>query len=114
MVRKRHIYFMSLLINFRKKMNSEKIKKRFYYKHTENSCRVFCIMCNKIAYSTKENKYLNSEKCIGHDNTQCLNSSCANGFSTTYHNNFIVDKRPEPVTSIKKRRDYMEMYRLAN
>ena len=106
-----------MIFNFfleQKKMNSKKIK-RFYFKHTENKCRVFCIMCNKIAYSTKHEKYLNNEKCIGHDSLQCLNSSCANGFSTTYHNNYIYNNRlslaPQRSSSI---RDYMEMYQLQN
>ena len=65
-------------------MNSNIKTKKFYYEHTENRCRVFCSMCKKIAYSTKENKYLNNKECVGHenhDNLQCLNSSCINGFS---------------------------------
>ena len=94
--------------------NIIKIKK-FYYEHTENSCRVFCIMCNKIAYSTKENKYLNNKKCIGHNNLQCLNSSCANGFSKTYSNNYVVDKssiqKPSSVTYFQ---NYMDRNILEN
>ena len=89
-------------------------KKRFYYEHRENNCRVLCIMCNKIAYSTKENKYLNSKKCLGHENPQCLNSLCANGFSKTSHNNYIVDKRPEVKSSNNSLQDYMEMYNMTN
>ena len=96
-------------------MNSE--IENFYYEHTENRCCVFCIMCNKIAYSTKENKYLNNEKCVGHDNLQCLNSSCANGFSKTCHKNYIVDKsslrkKPSSSSSATSFRDYMDRYQL--
>ena len=87
--------------------------KKFYFEHTVNSCRVFCIMCNKIAYSTKHSKYLNNKKCLGHDNLQCLNSSCANGFSKTYHNNYIYNNRPKlPPKKNFSIRDYMEMYQL--
>ena len=74
---------------------TSKLTKNFYFLHTENKCSVFCICCNKIAYSTKENKYLNSVECYGHNNLQCLNSCCANGFSKTYHNNFIADNRSD-------------------
>ena len=74
-------------------MNSKIKIVRFYYEHTENRCCVFCVMCNKVAYSTKENKYLSNKKCTGHNNLQCLNSSCANEFSKTYFNNYIVDNR---------------------
>ena len=99
-------------------MNSKNKITKFYYKHTENRCRVFCIMCNKIAYSTEQNKYLNNEKCVGHNKLQCLNSSCANGFSKTYHNNYIVDNRrllkenrPSSSTFF---RDYMDRFELQN
>lgn len=56
----------------------------FYHEHKSDLCSVFCASCKKIAYSTKENKYLKDQKCTGHDKLQCLNSSCLNGFSTTY------------------------------
>ena len=102
-------------------MNSENKKKRFYYKHDENRCRVFCIMCNKIAYSTEQNKYLNTEECFGHYKLQCLNSSCANGFSTTYHKNYIVDnrsdflKRTNNIPSLASMSSsYMDRYQLQN
>ena len=95
-------------------MNSKKIT-RFYFEHTENKCCVFCIMCNKIAYSTKYKKYLNNEKCFRHDNLQCLNSSCANGFSKTYHNNYIFNNKPTlPPKENSFIQDYMEMYQLQN
>ena len=58
--------------------------KNFYYKHASNLCSVFCIACNKVPYSTKENKYLKNQKYGEHEKLQCLNSSCPNGFSTTY------------------------------
>ena len=100
------------------KKNEFKKKTRFYYKHTENRCRVFCIMCNKIAYSTEQNKYLNNEECLGHNNLQCLNSSCANGFSTTYRNNYIVDNRSlleeNKLPSSSSFRSYMDRYKLQN
>ena len=95
-------------------MNSKKIT-RFYFEHVENKCSVFCIMCNKIAYSTKHNKFLNNQKCSGYDNLQCLNSSCANGFSKTYHNNYIYNNRPKlPTQRSSSLRDYMEIYQLQN
>ena len=99
-------------------MNSKNEKKRFYYKHTYNRCRVFCIMCNKIAYSTEQNKYLNNEECFGHYKLQCLNSSCANGFSKTYRNNYIVDNRlvlkeNRPLLSVSFS-NYMDRYELQN
>ena len=94
-------------------MNSKIKIVRFYYEHTENKCSVFCIMCNKIAYSTKQNKYLNNEKCDGHSNLQCLNSSCANGFSKTYFNNYIEDNRTLKKDRVSSAlfRDYMDRYK---
>ena len=75
-------------------------------------------MCNKIAYSTEENKYLNNEKCVGHNKLQCLNSSCANGFSTTYRNNYIVDNRSlleeNKLPSSASFSNYMDRYQLQN
>ena len=96
-------------------MNSKKIT-RFYFEHdAEDKCSVFCIMCNKIAYSTKHNKYLRDQKCSGHQNLQCLNSSCANGFSKTYYNNYIYNNRPKlPPQRSSSSRDYMQMYQLQN
>ena len=79
-------------------MNSQ----NFYYKHTDDLCSVFCTACNKIAYSTKENKYLKNQECVGHDKLQCLNSSCPNGFSTTYQY-YSTDNRHK----IKKENVYM-------
>ena len=76
---------------------------------------VFCIICNKIAYSTKHNKYINSKKCLGHDNLQCLNSSCANGFSKTYYNNYIFNNRSLKTPSISSSssiQDYMDRFQL--
>ena len=71
-------------------------KSRFYYIHKEYNCRIYCICCNKIAYSTEHNKYWNNEECLGHDHKlQCLNSSCPNGFSKTYTENFVADNRSE-------------------
>ena len=58
--------------------------KNFYHKHANDLCSVFCTACNKVAYSTKENKYLKEQKCFGYEKLQCLNSSCPNGFSKTY------------------------------
>ena len=76
--------------------------KIFYYKHTNELCSVFCSACKKIAYSTKENKYLKAQKCFGHEKLQCVNSSCPNGFSTTYQY-YKIDNRRE----IKKENVYM-------
>ena len=79
-------------------MNVKNEKSKFYYIHTEYNCQIFCISCNKIAYSTEHNKYWNNEECLGHDHKlQCLNSSCPNGFSKTYHKNYVPDNRSETV-----------------
>ena len=74
--------------------------RNFYYTHDKEKdlCSVFCVTCNKIAYSTKENKYLKDQECTLFTNLQCLNSSCPNGFSKTYQH-YVVDNRRK----IKKR-----------
>ena len=79
--------------------------KNFYHEHKEDNdlCSVFCITCQKIAYNTKENKYLkDQEKCAGFDNLQCLNSSCLNGFSTTYQH-YVADNRRK----VNKKNSYL-------
>ena len=68
----------------------------------------------KTAYSTKHEKYLNNEKCMGHDSLQCLNSLCVNEFSTTYHNNYIYNRSSSASQRSSSIRDYMEMYQLQN
>ena len=64
-------------------MNSTK----FYQKYNDKNkdlCSIFCNFCDKIAYSTKENKYMKNQSITSFDNLQCLNSCCPNGFSVTY------------------------------
>ena len=97
----------------------------FYFKHKDDLCTVFCMFCKKIAYSTKENKYLKNQKCTGHDKLQCLNSSCLNGFSTTYqyHNSNTSSNerrkiRKENIYLISSvtltNTDYMERFSLSS
>ena len=65
-------------------MNSE----NFYHKYNKDKelCSIFCVVCNKVAYSTKENKYMKYQHITNFANLQCLNSSCQNGFSKNYRN----------------------------
>ena len=60
--------------------------KNFYHKYYKDIdlYDIFCIVCDKIAYSTKENKYMKNQHFKNYTNLQCLNSSCRNGFSKTY------------------------------
>ena len=63
----------------------------FYYEYNKDKylCSIFCVVCNKVAYNTKENKYMKDQHFTKFANLQCLNSSCRNGFSKTYQN-FVV------------------------
>ena len=65
-------------------MNSE----NFYHKYNEGKdlYSIFCVVCNKIAYNTEENKYMKDQHFKKLVNWQCLNSSCRNGFSKNYKN----------------------------
>ena len=77
--------------------------KNFYYKYNKDKdlYSIFCIVCHKIAYSTKENKYMKDQHFTNFNNLQCLNSSCRNGFSTTYQYCVV------PNTSKKKKREIL-------
>ena len=75
--------------------------KNFYSKYSKNKklYSMFCVICDKIAYSTKENKYMKDQHFTDFGNLQCLNSSCRNGFSTTYQYCVVLN------TSKKKKRE---------
>ena len=60
--------------------------RNFYHKYNKDKdlYSTFCVVCDKIMYCTKENKYMKDQHFKTYANLQCLNSSCRNGFSKTY------------------------------
>ena len=99
-------------------MNSES----FYHKYNKDKdlYSIFCVVCDKIAYSTKENKYMKDQHFKNYTNLKCLNSSCRNGFSKTYQifaaTNEKKKKKKDKVmlteVAMAKDTDYMERFLL--
>ena len=86
-----------------KKMDSKKFYRKYNNKD-KDLCSIFCSFCDKIAYSTKENKYMKDQCITSFDNLQCLNSSCPNGFSSTYQ--YCVASKSK--NSKKNSNDYVQ------